>query len=59
MMYDIGGVGSFNAWLVDFPYTTAAFAGVEVLALMPAVMKDPRKDLPMAMVGICILTIVY
>lgn len=53
----VGGVGNFGAWLTDFQYTTAAFAGVEVLALMPAVMKDPRKDLPIAMV--CMLILIY
>ena len=47
----VGGMQGFQAWFVNFPLTTSCFAGVEVLALMPAVMKNPKKDLPFAMVG--------
>lgn len=54
----VGGVGGFNSWLSDFVQTTDAFAGIEVLALMTAARKNPRQDLPYAMIASTILLFV-
>ena len=44
-------IGGMSSYIASFPLTTAAFGGVEGLATMPAMMKNPKDDLAFSLMA--------